>query len=107
MSPMPTRLRSRNARGSVPPKLSDAQRDYIVRRLAADDLPAAIRREVRQRFGIEISWQTITYYDPSRVPACGKRWAELYHTVRKERIAGRAELTSMAGRIERLALRIV
>jgi hypothetical protein len=87
--------------------LSDAQREWIVRRLAADDSPTAIQRDVRERFDIEISFQTITYYDPSRVPACGKRWAELFHTVRDDRIAGRAELTTMAGRVERLALRIV
>ena len=89
------------------PRLSDEQRAYIIRRLAADHSPTAIQRDVRARFGIALRYSSIEYYDPRRVRACGKRWAALFHTARKERTADRAELAGAARQIERLARRIV
>jgi len=94
------------ARRRVPPKLSDEQRAYIVRRLAADDSPAAIQRDVRERFGIVVRCQTIAQYDPTRDLRCGKRWAALFHTVRKDRIASQADLIVRARQVERLMLRV-
>ena len=95
------------ARRKMPPKLNDEQRQYVVRRLAAYDLPTAIRRDVRKRFGIEVSRQAIEQYDPTRDTRRGRRWAELFHTVRKDEIGSDADLTVMARQVERLALRIV
>ena len=97
----------KSARWSERYKLSDAQREYIVRRLAAYDSPTAIQRDVRTRYGIEVSSQAIEQYDPTRVPACGKRWAGLFYTVRKDRIASEADQITRARQVERLALRIV
>jgi hypothetical protein len=88
-------------------KLSDAQREWIVRRLAARDSPTAIRSGVRERFGIEISRQTIESYDPTRNPQCGRRWTALYRDVRKDHGASHAGLTASARQVERLARRIV
>ena len=87
--------------------LSDAQREWIVRRLAASGAPSAIRREVRERFGIEASRQTIWRYGPSRNLQCPKRWAALFCTTRREHDAGTADLTASVRQVERLARRIV
>jgi hypothetical protein len=89
------------------PKLSDTQREYIICRLAADASPSAIRREVRERFGIALRHAAIRYYDPTRVATPKKRWAPLFHAARKARAADRAELTGAARQIARLARRIV
>ena len=89
------------------PKLSDEQRAYIIRRLAAGESPSAIQRDVRERFGIALRFSAITYYDPTRVPTPKKRWAAVFHAARKARTAARAELTGEARQIERLARRIV
>jgi hypothetical protein len=91
----------------VPPKLSDEQREYIVRRLAAYDSPTAIRRDVRERFGIAVSCPSIMQYDPTRDPRCAKRWADLFRTVRKDRIGSDPDQLIRARQVERLALRIV
>ena len=89
------------------PKLSDEQRAYIIRRLAADASPAAIRREVRERFGIALRISAIAYYDPTRVPTPKKRWAPPFHAARMARTADQTALMGEARQIERLARRIV
>jgi hypothetical protein len=89
------------------PKLSDEQRAYIIRRLAADHSPTVIQREVRERFGIALRFSAITYYDPPRVPTPKKRWTPLFHAARRARTADQAALTGEARQIERLARRIV
>jgi hypothetical protein len=71
-------------------KLNDEQREYVVRRLAVYDGPTAIARDVRERFGIDISHQAIAFYDPTRVPACPKQWADLFFAVRRTFIESRA-----------------
>ena len=60
------RASDKPARGREPPKLNDEQREFIVRRLAAYERPSRIRREVRERFGIEISHAGIDLYEESR-----------------------------------------
>jgi hypothetical protein len=88
-------------------KLSDAQREWIVRRLAADHPPSAIRRDVRERFGIAISLDAIARYDPTRDLKRGKRWVALFCGARKDHIKSRADLIAGARQVERVALRIV
>ena len=88
-------------------KLTDAQREYIVRRLAAYERPGRIRREVRERFGIEISHAGIDYYDPTRSAACGKQWADLFHSARRAHVGSHSEQATKGRKIERLVLRTV
>ena len=88
-------------------KLSDAQREWIVRRLAAYDAPGAIRRDVKQRFGIAISEQAILRHDPSRDPKRAQRWTVPFCAARADLAAGRAGLTNAARQVVQLALRIV
>ena len=101
----PPAIRRRGRR--VLPKLNDAQRAYIVRRLARDDLPTTIQRDVRERFGIDVRCELIKYYDPTRVRTPKKRWAPLFHAARRKRTADQSELTGKALEIGRLARRIV
>ena len=101
----PPIIRRRGRR--VLPKLSDEQREYVIRRLAAGDTPTTIQRDVRARFGIEVCPQSIAYYDPTRVRTPKRRWAPLFHAARRERTRDRAELTGLARQIERQARRIV
>jgi hypothetical protein len=49
-------------------KLTDAQRAYVVRRLAADESPSQIARDL-QAFGISITRKSVQHYHPGRTPA--------------------------------------
>ena len=73
------------------PKLSDAQREWIVRRLAVQDSPTAVRRDVRERFGIAVSRRAIAHYDPTRDPQRSKRWVDLFCTVRRDHAGSSAD----------------
>ena len=99
--------RHKPARRKEPPKLNDEQRAYIVRRLAAYERPSRIMREVRERFGIEITHAGIDYYDPTRSAMCGKQWAELFYTVRRAHVGGQSDQASRSRKVERLVLRTV
>jgi hypothetical protein len=99
--------RHRPARQKHPPKLDDEHREYIVRRLAAHERPSRIRREVRERFGIEVSHAGIDYYDPTRSAACGKQWADLFYTVRRAHAGAQSEPAASSRKLERLVLRTV
>jgi hypothetical protein len=88
-------------------KLDDARREWIVRRLAAYDSPGAIRRDLKERFGIEISRNAIAQHDPSREPKRAKRWTVPFCTARRDHDASRADLTAAARQVAQLALRIV
>ena len=101
------RTHGKPARRKEPPKLTDEQREYIVRRLAAYERPSRIRREVRERFGIEISHAGIDYYDPTRSAACGRQWADLFHTARRAHIGDQSDQASRGRKVERLVLRTV
>jgi hypothetical protein len=101
------RASDKPARGREPPKLNDEQREFIVRRLAAYERPGRIRREVRERFGIEITHAGVGHYDPTRSAACGKQWADLFHTVRRAHIGGQSDPATRSRKVERLVLRTV
>lgn len=88
-------------------KLNDAQREWIVRRLAAYESPSAIRREVRARFGVEIGRATIARYDRSRHRRGTKRWIALLCSARRDHDASRADLTAAVRQVARLVQRIV
>ena len=88
-------------------KLTDEQKAYVVRRLAAYDRPTTIARDVREKFGVQITRQAIAQYDPTRVPGTGKEWEEMFFAARKAHVGDQADRTVNARRIERLVLRIV
>ena len=88
-------------------KLNDAQREYIVRRLAAYERPCRIRREVRERFGIEVSQTAIQHYDPTRSAACGREWADLFYAARRAYVGEQSGQTSKDRKVERVVLRAI
>ena len=99
--------RSKPAYGKEPPKLTDEQREYIVRRLAAYERPSRIRREVRERFGIEISPTAIDHYDPTRRAKCSKHWADLFYAARRAHAGSRSDEATRSRKVERMVLRTV
>ena len=99
--------RHKPARGKEPSKLTDEQREYIVRRLAAYERPSRIRREVRERFGIEMSPTAIDHYDPTRRARCGKRWADLFYAARRAHAGSQSDEATRSRKVERMVLRTV
>jgi hypothetical protein len=97
-------LAGRRAR---PSKLTHAQKGYVVRRLAAYDGPTEIARDMREKFGVEISYQAVAGYDPTRTPACGKEWADMFRVARKDYLGDKADQEGKSRRVERMVLRTV
>jgi hypothetical protein len=64
-------------------KLTVAQRDQIVVRLAAFEAPCEIRTIIKREFGITISHQYICQLDPTRNPGCPERWRRRFFAVRE------------------------
>jgi hypothetical protein len=54
-------------------KLTQAQRDQIVVRLAAFEASCEIRNIIKREFGITISHQYISQLDPTRNPRCPEK----------------------------------
>jgi hypothetical protein len=76
-------------------KLTDEQKTYVVKRLAAYDRPAAIAHDLQEAYGVTISPQAIEHYDPER-PAghdLAPRWRDEFHAARK---AFRAEMADIS-----------
>jgi hypothetical protein len=71
-------------------KLTDAQREYVVERLAVFESPTAITRTLQQEFGVRISHQAIRRYDPTRSTGCPERWKLLFAATRQKFIEGKA-----------------
>lgn len=64
-------------------KLTVAQRDEIVVRLAAFEAPCEIRNILKQELGITISHQYISQLDPTRNPGCPEKWRRRFFAVRE------------------------
>jgi hypothetical protein len=81
----------------MPNKLTDQQRIYVVRRLAAFDKPRAIARDMKDEFGITVSHQLVESYHPGR--AAGRRlaprWKALFVEARAEFLDMLAETGAM------------
>ena len=75
-------------------KLTDAEKTYVVTRLASYDTPGLIAKSMNQDLGIEITRQAIAFYDPTRYSRrpCPKRWSVLFWKIRAEVIAGKADV---------------
>jgi len=87
-------------------KLNNAQKAYVVRRLAAYDKPAAIAHGLKEIFDVTISPQAIEHYDPER-PAghdLATQWRDAFRAARKAYIAEIADIGSM-GKPVRMRLR--
>ena len=63
-------------------KLTAAQRDQIVVRLAGFEAPCEIRNSLGQELGITISHQYICQLDPTRNQKCPEKWRRRFFAVR-------------------------
>jgi len=97
----------RGERGQWRGRLTDAQKQYVIRRLAAYDRPSRIRRDLREQSGVEISLPGIEQYDPTRSPRCSKESAELFWTVRKAHVGQQSDQAAKSRRVERLVMQTV
>ena len=75
-------MRAAGAPGG-PGKLTTAQQEYVVERLAAFDHPATVVRSVRAKFGIALTRQAVEQYDPTRDRRCPARWSALFRLRRQ------------------------
>ena len=75
-------MRAAGAPGG-PGKLTTAQQEYVVERLAAFDNPGAVVRSVREKFGIALTRQAVEQYDPTRDRRCPSRWTTLFQLRRR------------------------
>jgi hypothetical protein len=74
-------MANRKRRGKLP----DHLRTYVVTRLAIDDTPSAIIRNLKENFGVSITRQAVEYCHPGRVAAghLAQRWQDLFHECRR------------------------
>jgi hypothetical protein len=95
-----------------PGKLTAAQKEYVVERLAAFDSPETVARSLHQKFGIAITRQSIFRYDPTRYPKCPLRWKLQFLATRQAILEGKGVqgAVNRAMRLrsgERVALRAI
>jgi hypothetical protein len=78
-------------------KLTDEQKLYVVRRLAAYDKTAAVARGLKEVFGVTISPQAVEHYDPGRPAGAdiAPHWREIFRESRKAYIASVADIGTM------------
>ena len=83
----------KTAAGTVT-KLTADQKADIVARLAGYELPAEIARSLKEDLGIEIAWQSIAFYDPTRYEGrkCPPRWARLFRETRAKIVKANAHV---------------
>jgi hypothetical protein len=75
-------MRAAGAPGG-PGKLTTAQQEYVVERLAAFCNPGDVVRLVREKFGIALTRQAVEQYDPTRDRRCPARWTALFRLRRQ------------------------
>ena len=88
-------MKAAGAPGSGPGKLTTAQQEYVVRRLAAFDSPLAIARSLRAEFGIDISRNSIWRYDPTRYRKCAARWKALFFAAREAMLRDKGQAAAL------------
>jgi hypothetical protein len=81
----------------MPNKLTEQQRIYVVRRLAAYDKPRAIARDLAREYGVTVSHQLVEGYHPGRVAGrrLAPRWKKLFAQERKAFLESLAETGAM------------
>jgi hypothetical protein len=84
-------------------KLTDEQRIYIIKRLAARHGPMAVMRGLKDDFGVTLSQHAVDHYDAERAPHSkrAQRWTDLFWREREAYLARTAHLgkTDKAARI--------
>lgn len=85
------------------PKLTEEARHFIVVQLACYRRLEAIRKEVSQRFGIDVTIQAINRYDPTTINSAPKKYEDLFMSARKAYLE-EVQALPLAYQAHRLAL---
>lgn len=104
--PRQTRRRTPAVRDPIP-KLTDEIRAHIVTRLACYDSVGDITTEVMERWGIDVSHQAVSQYNPEgNRRRLAQRWVDLFYTTRSGLMAELAAepIASKSLRLRRLWL---
>jgi hypothetical protein len=75
-------------------KLTEAQKEYVVHRLAAYDRPSAVQKGLEEEFGVEIARQSLLFYDPTKPGSrrLREKWKSLFHATREALHQGSAKI---------------
>jgi hypothetical protein len=65
------------------PKLNDEARAFVVVQLACYRSLPAIVADVKRIYGVEISEQAVSHYDPTTLSRSAAKWTDLFHSARK------------------------
>jgi hypothetical protein len=90
-------------------KLTDEQQTVVVQRLAMFDTPSQVADFVREEFGVEITRQSIHYYDPTHGDKPAEKWVQIFNATRTAFLESTADIpiankSVRLRRIERMAL---
>lgn len=73
--------------------LTDRQKIYVVKGLAAYDPLVMIVRGLKEEFGITVQAPTLRYYNPeNRHPTLAQRWKDLFWRTRRSYIDGTVDI---------------
>jgi hypothetical protein len=75
-------------------KLAEDVKERIVQELACFRTPAAVVKEIKAVFGIDVTPQQVEAYDPNKVAgrALSKKWRTIFEATRAEYIARTADI---------------
>jgi hypothetical protein len=90
-------------------KLNDAQQTAVVQRLAMFDSPQQVADFVKEEYAIDLTRQSIQYYDPTVGEKPAEKWCAVFNATRKEFLKTTAEIpianrSVRLRRLERMAL---
>ncbi len=85
-------------------KLDDIHKFFVVQKLACYDTPLEVANALKLEFGIEVTPQTMEYYNPTRKAgkALIKRWADLFEQTRADYLANAQNYIPIANKTVRL-----
>lgn len=84
--------------------LTDAQRTFIVQRLACFGTPSEVAEAVKEEFGLDLPRQQVQYYDPTVGEQPAEQWRAIFEETREKYVeeVGRHGIAHKAYRLDRL-----
>lgn len=86
------------------PKLTDEQRQFVVCAIACSDSPSEIVAALKEQYGVEITRQSVEFYDPRKNHKLSKQWKDLHDAAREAFLkeVTRVPIAERAYRLRRL-----
>lgn len=73
-------------------QLTEAQKLFVVQRLAVFDTPTEVVDAVYEEFGLRVSRQAVQKYDPTVGEKPAKKWCEIFEATRKQFLENTASI---------------